>query len=155
MKKMLAMIVLLSGLTLASQAQDLPISKIMIEGESWELIAEGYQFTEGPAVNAEGEIYFTDVPASKIYKVSLDGEVSLFSDQANKTAGLMFGADGMLYGTSIGGKAIVQFDKQGTPTAIAEGVDCNDLVVLADGNVFFTDHVNGKVWNVSPKRELK
>ena len=101
MKNMLAMIVMLSGLTLASQAQDLPISQIMIEGESWELIAEGYQFTEGPAVNTEGEIYFTDVPASKIYKVSLDGEVSLFSDQANKTAGLMFGADGMLYGLSL------------------------------------------------------
>ena len=135
-------------------AQDLPISQIIIEGEGWELVSQGHQFTEGPAVNEEGEVYFTDVPSSEIFKIGLDGKVSLFSDQANRTAGLVFGADGKLYGTSIGGKAILQFDDDGNPTAIAEGVNCNDLVVLADGHVFFTDHIDGKVWNVSPARKL-
>ncbi len=155
MKKYLVLLLLWSGTSNPLNAQDLPISQIMIDGESWELVAEGYQFTEGPAVNDAGEVFFTDVPASKIYKVDLQGKVTLFSDQANKTAGLMFGADGKLYGTSIGGKAIVQFAADGTPTSMAEDVNCNDLVVLADGHIFFTDHVDGKVWNVSPDRKLK
>ena len=136
------------------RAQDLPISQIIIEGEGWELVSQGHQFTEGPAVNEKGEVYFTDVPSSEVFKIGLDGKVSLFSNQSNRAAGLVFGADGKLYGTSIGGKAIVQFHDDGKPTAIAEGVNCNDLVVLADGHVFFTDHVGGKVWNVSPARKL-
>ena len=100
-------------------------------------------------------MFFTDVPTSEIFKIALDGKVTLFSEQANQTAGLIFGADGKVYGTSIGGKAIVQFDNAGKPTAITEGVNCNDLVVLADGDVFFTDHVDGKIWHVSPDGKLK
>ncbi|MBH56037.1 MAG: hypothetical protein CMJ82_02485 [Planctomycetaceae bacterium] len=154
MKKSLLLLLFLYFAPAQLLAQDLPISQIILEGEGWELVSQGHQFTEGPAVNKNGEIYFTDVPSSEIFKVGLDGKVSLFSDQANRTAGLIFGADEKLYGTSIGGKEIVQFDDEGKPTAIAKGVNCNDLVVLADGNVFFTDHVNGKIWNLSPERKL-
>ena len=155
MKKHLFFLLLWGGFSLPVGAQDLPISQIIIDGEGWELLSEGHQFTEGPAVNNQGEVFFTDVPTSEIFKITLDGKVTLFSDQANQTAGLIFGADGKLYGTSIGGKAIVQFDDAGKPAAIAEGVNCNDLVVLADGNVFFTDHVDGKIWNISPDGKLK
>lgn len=154
MKKLCFVLLLLSSTFTPIVAQDLPISQIMIEGESWELVAEGYQFTEGPAVNADGEVYFTDVPSSKIYKIDLAGKVSLFTDQANKTAGLMFGADGFLYGTSIGGKAIVRFDSQGVPTPIVEDVNCNDLVVLGNETIFFTDHIEGKIWSVSSEGKL-
>ncbi|MAT10176.1 MAG: SMP-30/gluconolactonase/LRE family protein [Pirellulales bacterium] len=155
MKKCLFLLLICGGFCLPVDAQDLPISQIMIDGEGWELLSEGHQFTEGPAVNHKGEVFFTDVPTSEIFKIALDGKVTLFSEQANQTAGLIFGADGKLYGTSIGGKAIVQFDNAGKPTAITEGVNCNDLVVLADGDVFFTDHVDGKIWHVSPDGKLK
>ena len=45
-------------------------------GEDWKLVAEGYKFTEGPAVNAKGEVFFNDVPDSKTYKIGLDGKVT-------------------------------------------------------------------------------
>ena len=52
--------------------------KSSIPGEDWTLVAEGYRFTEGPAANAKGEVFFNDIPNSKTYKIGLDGKVSLF-----------------------------------------------------------------------------
>ena len=35
--------------------------EILIPGEDWKLVAEGYKFTEGPAVNARGEVFYNAV----------------------------------------------------------------------------------------------
>ena len=55
-----------------------------IPGEGWKLVAEGYKFTEGPAANAKGEVFFNDIPNSKTYKIGLDGKVSLFLADSKK-----------------------------------------------------------------------
>ncbi|NDD37757.1 MAG: gluconolactonase, partial [Verrucomicrobia bacterium] len=54
------------------------LKDILIPGEGWQLVAEGYKFTEGPAANAKGEVFYNDVPNSKTYKVGLDGKLSEF-----------------------------------------------------------------------------
>ena len=54
------------------------LKEILIPGEEWTLVADGYTFTEGPAPSASGEVFFNDIPASKAYKIGLDGTVSLF-----------------------------------------------------------------------------
>jgi sugar lactone lactonase YvrE len=41
-------------------------------------VGEGYRFTEGPASNAKGEVFFTDIPNNRIHKIGLDGKVSIF-----------------------------------------------------------------------------
>ena len=51
------------------------LKEILIPGEGWQLVAEGYKFTEGPAANAKGEVFFNDIPNSKTYKIGLDGKV--------------------------------------------------------------------------------
>ncbi len=137
------------------QSQDLPLSLILIDGEKWELVSADHSFTEGPAVNAAGEVFFTDVPKSEIYKVDLAGKVTLFSDQTNRTAGAIMGPEDVLYGASIGGGAIVKFDAAGKPTPIVSDIVCNDLVVNAAGGIYFTDHKNKKVWHVSPQGKLQ
>jgi len=136
-------------------AQDLPLSLILIDGEKWELVSDGHSFTEGPAVNAAGEVFFTDVPKSEIYKIDLAGKVTMWSDQTNRTAGAIIGPKDVLYGASIGGGAIVKFDAAGKPTPIVSDIVCNDLVVNSAGEVYFTDHKNKKVWHVSPQGKLQ
>ena len=86
--------------------------------------------------------------------IGRQGDTLSLKPKEIKARGLMFGADGFLYGTSIGVKAIVRFDSQGVPTPIVEGVNCNDLVVLGNGTIFFTDHVEGKIWSVSSEGKL-
>ena len=55
-----------------------------------------YSFTEGPAVDAAGNVYFTDQPNDRIMKWSTDGEISTFMQPAGRANGLFFDADGNL-----------------------------------------------------------
>jgi gluconolactonase len=151
----LLVVVVLLGAYETVQSQDLPLSMILIDGEKWELVSSNHSFTEGPAVNAAGEVFFTDVTKSEIYKVDLTGKVTLWSDQTNQTAGAIMGPGDVLYGASIGGGAIVKFDAAGKPTPIVSDIVCNDLVVNGAGGVYFTDHKNKKVWHVSPQGKLQ
>ena len=36
----------------------------------WELVSQGHKFTEGPAVDATGNVFFTDIPNSRVHKIS-------------------------------------------------------------------------------------
>lgn len=135
--------------------QDLPLSGVLVEGKNWELVSEGHKFTEGPAVDAQGQVYFTDIPESKIFKIDLAGKVSLFVENSQKTNGLMFGPDGKLYGCQSGSRKIVAFDAKGQAETIADEIDSNDLVVGSKGGIYVTDPPGGRVWYVNPQREKR
>jgi sugar lactone lactonase YvrE len=139
----------------AVRAQDMPLSQVLLEDEPWELVAEGYQFTEGPAVNAKGEVFFTDVRASRIHKIDLAGKVTLFAKNTARTNGLMFGTDGKLYGCRNGDRQIVAYSADGKYEVVAEDVNSNDIVVGSDGSIYFTDPSNEQVWFISPDRKTK
>lgn len=134
----------------AAQAQDMPLSDVLMEGHDWELVAEGFEFTEGPAVDGRGNLFFTDVRGNRIYRLDAEGTLRVFVENSDATNGLMFGPDGRLYGCQNGKKRIVAFDAKGNATTIAEGVACNDLVVTRDGHIYFTDPENKRVWHVAP-----
>ncbi|MFO1092214.1 MAG: SMP-30/gluconolactonase/LRE family protein [Planctomycetaceae bacterium] len=124
--------------------------EVLLPGEDWELVSEGHKFTEGPAVNKDGEVFFTDVPEGKIFRVALDGKVSVFVDNTPGVNGLMFGPDGKLYCCSGTKEQIVRYDASGKAEVLIEHAPCNDLVVLASGNGYYTDPTNHKVWRFSP-----
>jgi sugar lactone lactonase YvrE/enterochelin esterase-like enzyme len=128
---------------------------ILLPGEGWEPVGEGYRFTEGPAVNAKGEVFFTDVPARKAYKVGLDGKVSPFLDDTRGAVGQVFGPDGRLYAAVEGAEQVVAYDAGGKPSVVAEGIRGNDLVVRHDGGIYVTSPgpkgtSESKVWYVGP-----
>lgn len=127
-------------------AQDLPLSDLLIPGEKWQLAGEGFKFTEGPAADKHGNIYFTDIPENKIHRLENDGKISVFVANSLRTNGLMFGPGGMLFGCRNGSKDIVAFDVDGSPKVLATDVMSNDLVVTREGNVYFTDPDNKQVW---------
>jgi sugar lactone lactonase YvrE/enterochelin esterase-like enzyme len=136
------------------------LKEILLPGEDWKLVADGYKFTEGPAVNGKGEVFFNDVPESKTYKVGLDGKVSLFLSDTKKGDGQAFGPDGRLYAVAGGAEQIIAYDTEGKPTVIAEGFRGNDVVVRHDGSLYVTHpgwdgKEPSKVWFVSPKGEKK
>ncbi|HVW35953.1 MAG TPA: SMP-30/gluconolactonase/LRE family protein, partial [Pirellulales bacterium] len=136
------------------------LQEILLPGEEWRLVAEGYQFTEGPAVNAAGEVFFNNVPASKTFKVGLDGKVSEFLASTKNGDGQAFGPDGRLYSVAGGAEQIVAYSPDGRPNVVAEGFRGNDLVVRHDGGIYVTNPGwNGKdpsqVWYISPAGEKK
>jgi len=136
------------------------LQEILLPDAGWQLVAEGYQFTEGPDVNATGEVFFNNVPASKTYKVGLDGQVSEFLSDTKNGDGQAFGPDGRLYSVAGGAEQIVAYSPDGMPSVVAEGFRGNDLVVRHDGGIYVTNPGwNGKdpsqVWYISPSGEKK
>ena len=66
-------------------------------GAELKLVADGYKFTEGPAVDAKGDIYFTDQPNDRILKwTAATHQVVTFMHPAGRSNGLDIDRDGTL-----------------------------------------------------------
>ncbi len=132
-----------------------PIMSIIIPGEGWQLVSEGHGFTEGPAVNAKGEVFFTDIPKNRIHKIGLDGKVTLFAENTGGANGLAFGPDGRLYACAGGKKAIVAYDESAKSSVVAEDLGSNDIAISHEGRIYVTDPGAKKVYLISSNGEKK
>lgn len=134
------------------------LNDILIPGEGWQLVGEGYKFTEGPAANAQGEVFFSDIPASKIYKIALDGKITETTGDSHNANGQHFGPDGRRY-VVAGDQKLRAYDDAGAETVVAEEFAGNDLVVAQNGNIYITNPAsvnNGaasRIWLVKPSGE--
>jgi sugar lactone lactonase YvrE len=120
----------------------------LIEGQSWQLVARGYGYAEGPIADSQGRIYFCDMRGSKILRLDSAGMPEVFVDDSGQASGLAFGPDGRLYACQQSGDGLVAYDKQGRPSVIAGGIKCNDLVVRSDGTVYATVPDHSAVYRV-------
>jgi gluconolactonase len=132
---------------------------ILLPGEGWKLVADGYKFTEGPAANAKGEVFFNDIPNSKTYKIGTDGMVTQFVADSKKGNGQAFGPDGRLYAVASGTHQVLDYDTDGKSAVIADEIAGNDIVVRHDGGVYVTHPGGGRdpslIWYISPNGEKK
>ncbi|MFO0870345.1 MAG: SMP-30/gluconolactonase/LRE family protein [Pirellulales bacterium] len=103
------------------------------------------QFTEGPAADRRGNLYFSDIPADRIYQLDSQGQLSVFLEPSHHTNGLMINAAGHLVACEMDGR-IVEIDlatKKVTPLAAQFAGQRfnapNDLVLDQAGGVYFTD----------------
>jgi len=119
--------------------------QILTDSDQWELVSEGHQFTEGPAVSPNGDLYFVDAAKDTIFHVPHDGKAVVFQSDVPGVSGLMFGPDKKLYAAAGKAKRIFRYDEQGNRETVLEDVSCNDLVVLPSG-IYYTDPANHKVW---------
>jgi enterochelin esterase-like enzyme/sugar lactone lactonase YvrE len=121
-------------------------------GKGWELVGEGYKFTDGAAVDKLGNVFFSDRPNNHIYKIDLEGKVSMWKEDGEGTTGMVFGADGRMYLCQPALHRIVTIAPDGTETVLAEDIDDpNDLAVLANNTVYFTDSNKHNVWFIDAK----
>ena len=123
---------------------------ILLPDQPWELVSQGHQFSDGPAVGPEGEVYFVDVPSNQIF-VARDQngkpDVQVFAKDSGGTSGLMFGPDKKLYACEYNRKRIVRYSMDGTLEVLAENSPCNDLVVY-QGGLFYTDPSTTRIFHV-------
>jgi enterochelin esterase family protein len=141
----------------AGQPSRLPVANtVALPGEGWTLVSQGHRFTEGLAVTAKGEVFFVEIPGEQIYKVGLDGTVTLFKDKSGRVSGLRMGPDGRLYAAQGGTKRIVAYDvATAAETVIAEDIESNDLAIGSNGDLYVTDFANRQVWLVKPSGEKR
>jgi gluconolactonase len=109
-------------------------------------------FYEGPAVDAEGNVFFSDIVSNLILKMNPQGQVSVFRSDSGRTNGNAFDTEGRLIscegsGLGAGGRRrIVRTDmKTGATTVLTERYNGkrynspNDVCVDAVGRIWFTD----------------
>lgn len=130
----------------SAHAQDL----IFQDGSEWELVSDGHQFAEGMAWDKEGHFYFTDVPRAQLFKVDANtGENVLLDDNTGRANGIAFGPDGRLYGCASGARTIYAWDPlTWGKVPVARGPASNDIAILDDGTIFFSDPAERAVWRV-------
>jgi sugar lactone lactonase YvrE/enterochelin esterase-like enzyme len=127
------------------------ITEFLDPASDWELVGEGYKFAEGPAVDKDGNVFFTDIPNNRIHRIGVDGRVTVFREDSGGANGLMFGPDGRLYACQNGRKRIVAYTMDGKESVIAEGVNSNDLVINSKGEIYFTEPPAKRVWFIDAK----
>jgi gluconolactonase len=121
-------------------------STIIAPGAKLEKLSDGFKFTEGPSVDGEGNVYFTDQPNDRIMKWSVDGKLSTFLEPAGRSNGLCFDDKGRLWACADELNELWLIDvATGKHTVMAQKYDGkllnapNDVWVRPDGGVYFTD----------------
>jgi gluconolactonase len=108
-----------------------------------------FGFTEGPAADRDGNVYFSDIPRSKIWKVDTKGKLTLFRDKSNNANGLMVNAKGEIVACEMAGQVVAYSADGKTRRVLADKHDGkrfnapNDLVIDKQGGIYFTDPAFG------------
>jgi gluconolactonase len=124
-------------------------------------IGSGFIFTEGPAVDKMGNVFFTDQPNNSIVKWSANsGQLNIFSDDSGRANGLYFDQNGNLLACADMDNQIWSFSPDGKHKVLLDSYDGkklngpNDLWVHPNGGIFFTDPLYKRnYWTRNPDRQ--
>ncbi|WP_139924902.1 SMP-30/gluconolactonase/LRE family protein [Hymenobacter sp. DG01] len=129
-----------------AQAQGALRGAVSAPGSTPRLVARQFKFTEGPAADKAGNVFFTDQPNNKIWKYGTDGKLSVFLDKAGRANGLYFDAHGNLLACADEENQLWSIDTQGKATVLLRDVQGhrlngpNDLWFHpATEGIYFTD----------------
>jgi gluconolactonase len=127
---------------------------VLAQTDSTSLIAPGatvqkvsgqFAFTEGPAVDKQGNIYFTDQPNDKIWRYDTDGKLSVFMDKAGRSNGLYVDRKGNILSCADEKNELWSISPKGKVTVLLKDYEGklfngpNDLWPDQKGGIYFTD----------------
>jgi len=120
-------------------------SSIIAPDAKVELLADGFEFTEGPASDAAGNVYFTDQPNDRILMWSIDGTLSTFMQPSGRSNGLSFDREMNLWACADEKNELWRIDPSGKHTVVVGDYNGktlngpNDVWIHPNGGVYFTD----------------
>jgi gluconolactonase len=142
---------------LSTTSADRSVSSIIAPGAEVTLLSDVFTFTEGPAPDAEGNVFFTDQPNNRIHKWSVDGKLTTFLEPSGRSNGLFFDKHGNLWACADMDNELWMIDPNGNVTIFVTDFDekklngPNDLWIDTRGGVFFTDPLyRRKYWTRDP-----
>ncbi len=149
-----AAVVLSAGLVSATQPG------VLAPGAQVERLADGLKFTEGPASDAEGNVFFTDQPNDRILKWSVDGKLSTWLEPCGRSNGLSFDRAGNLWACADAKNELWCIDPAKKIRVVVKDYQGkllngpNDLWIRPDGGVYFTDPFYKRpYWNRGPSEQ--
>ena len=136
-------IILMTGQDIA--AQETTPFRLAKKGAKPVRVSSEFEFTEGPAVDGDGNIYFTDQPNNRILKWTPGGGITVFMENAGRANGLYFDQDGSLLACADEKNELWKIDKDKNITVLVSDYEGkklngpNDLWVDPAGGIYFTD----------------
>lgn len=130
--------------TVTASASD-EAAPLVAEGAQVKKLADGFMFTEGPAVDKKGNIFFSDIPNSRIHKWTLDGTLSTFRENSGRANGLFLDKKGNLLACEGGNRRVTSISPDGKVTVLVDQYNGkklnspNDLWIHPNGGIYFTD----------------
>lgn len=129
----------------ANQAAAAAESNLIAPGAKLQKLGGGFEFTEGPAADHEGNVFFTDQPNDRIVKWSTDGTVTDWLKPAGRSNGTFFDKDGNLLTCADDKNELWSISPEKKVTVLVTDFGGkllngpNDLWIRPDGNVYFSD----------------
>ena len=129
------------------EVHDEAIHQIVPEEAIVEQVATGFGFTEGPVWNGDS-LLFSDIPNNRIvrWRMLNEGpEVTTFRGPSGNSNGLTLDRSGRLIACEHSARRLTRTELDGSITVLVERYQGrrlnspNDVVVRADGSVYFTD----------------
>jgi len=125
---------------------------LIAKGAKPEKLAGDFAFTEGPACDHEGNIFFTDQPNNKIFKWSTDNKLSLFEENYGRANGLYFDRKGNLISCSDEKNELWSIAPDGKVKVLVKDFEGkklngpNDLWIAPNGGIYLTDPFYKRPW---------
>ena len=120
--------------------------QLIKSGSTPQLLADNFSFTEGPAADAKGNVYFTDQPNNRIHKWdATDDSISVFMEDAGRANGLYFDASGNLLAAADNHSEIWKIAPDKTVQVLLRDFEGkrfngpNDIWIAPNGTLYFTD----------------
>ena len=145
---MLLLAMLACQLFLLAQSDTLhtgALAKLVQPGAALVLVSKQFAFTEGPAVDKSGNVYFTDQPNNKIWEYNTAGKLSVFMDSAGRSNGMYFNSNGNLVACADEKDQLWSIDAHKQIKVLLNDFHGrlfngpNDLWIDKKGNIYFTD----------------
>jgi gluconolactonase len=131
--------------------EDVPLPKDLVAPDTVAVAGATVAFLEGPAADAAGNLFFSDIAGNRILKMDLKGKVNVFRADSGQTNGNVFDSHGRLISCEggeqgPGRRRIVRTDmKTGEVTVLTDKYEGkrynspNDACVDSKGRIWFTD----------------
>ena len=136
-------------------------NNLIMENDKLELISNQFSFTEGPAADKIGNVYFTDQPNDKIYFWDWKtNTVELFLDKTGRANGTFFDINDNLFTCSDENGEIWKISKNKEIEVLSKGFEGkrlngpNDLWVDDFGGIYFTDPLYKREYWENFKQEI-
>ena len=136
-------------------------STIIAPGAKLEKLADGFEFTEGPACDRDGNVFFTDQPNDRILKWSIEGKLSTSMQPCGRANGLSFDHEGNLWACADEKNELWKIDPKGKTTVMIKDYQGkllngpNDVWIRpGDSGLYFTDPFYKRpYWKRGPKEQ--
>jgi gluconolactonase len=137
---------------LITSARSAVAAEVTAPGAELELLTDTCKFTEGPAADAEGNVYFTDQPNDRILVWTVADQLETFMQPCGRSNGMFFDRDGNLLTCADERNELWLIPLSKQPRVRVKEYNGkllnapNDLWVRPDNGVYFTDPLYPRNW---------